>query len=84
MKDLVRKLLTVLLSLKDKKPKVILIVLGIFILGYYGVQKGYVPQELLDLDLITEEVEKAVAEDSLKQVVDTLSQAAPVVDTTVQ
>jgi hypothetical protein len=84
MKDLVRKLLSVLLSLKDKKPKVILIVLGIFILGYYGVQKGYVPQELLDLDLITEEVEKAVAEDSIKQVTDTLFQAAPVEDTIVQ
>jgi hypothetical protein len=84
MKDLVRKLLSVLLSLKDKKPKVILIVLGIFILGYYGVQKGYVPQELLDLDLITEEVEKAVAEDSIKQVTDTLFQATPIVDTIVQ
>lgn len=84
MKDLIRKLLSVLLSLKDKKPKVILIVLGIFILGYYGVQKGYVPQELLDLDLITEEVEKAIAEDSAKQILDTLSQAAPVVDTTIQ
>lgn len=84
MKDLVRKTLTLLLSLKDKKPKVILIVLGIFILGYYGVQKGYVPADLLDMNMITEEVEKSLAEDSAKQVVDTLSQAAPVVDTTVQ
>lgn len=84
MKDLVRKTLTLLLSLKDKKPKVILIVLGIFILGYYGVQKGYVPADLLDMNMITEEVEKSLAEDSAKQVVDTLSQVAPVVDTTVQ
>ena len=84
MKDLVRKTLTLLLSLKDKKPKVIIIVLGIFILGYYGVQKGYVPADLLDTNMITEEVEKSITEDSLKEVTDTLSQAAPVVDTTVQ
>lgn len=84
MKDLVKKTIPLLLSLKDKKPKVILIVVGLFILGYLGVQKGYIPADLLDMEMITQEVEKILAKDSLNQSIDTTFQAAPVVDTIVK
>jgi len=81
MKDLVSKLIKLLLSLKGKKPIVIGIVAVIFILGYFAVQKGYISQDVLDMDLIIKEVENAFASDSTKVVVDTLNQALPVVDT---
>ena len=52
MKDLVSKLIKLLLSLKGKKPIVIGIVAVIFILGYFAVQKGYISQDLLDMNLM--------------------------------
>jgi len=73
MKDLVSKLIKLLLSLKGKKPIVIGIVAVIFILGYFAVQKGYISQDVLDMDLIIKEVENALASDSTKVITDSLS-----------
>ena len=73
MKDLVSKLIKLLLSLKGKKPIVVGIVAVIFILGYFAVQKGYISQDVLDMDLIIKEVEKAFASDSTKVITDSLS-----------
>jgi hypothetical protein len=73
MKDLVSKLIKLLLSLKGKKPIVIGIVAVIFILGYFAVQKGYISQDLLDINLIIKEVENAFASDSTKVITDSLS-----------
>jgi uncharacterized membrane protein len=73
MKDLVSKLIKLLLSLKGKKPIVIGIVAIIFILGYFAVQKGYISQDLLDMNLIIKEVETAFASDSTKVITDSLS-----------
>ena len=73
MKDLVSKLIKLLLSLKGKKPVVIGIVAVIFILGYFAVQKGYISQDVLDMDLIIKEVENALASDSTKVITDSLS-----------
>ena len=84
MKDLVSKLIKLLLSLKGKKPIVVGIVSVIFILGYFAVQKGYISQDVLDMDLIIKEVEKAFASDSTKVVVDTLYQASPITDTLIK
>jgi hypothetical protein len=81
MKDLVSKLIKLILSLKGKKPIVIGVVAVIFILGYFAVQKGYISQDVLDMNLIIKEVENLFALDSTKVVVDTLNQAAPVTDT---
>jgi hypothetical protein len=73
MKDLVSKLIKLLLSLKGKKPIVIGIVAIIFILGYFAVQKGYISQDLLDMSLIIKEVENVFASDSTKIITDSLS-----------
>lgn len=78
MKDLVTKLVSLIASLKGKKPIVIGIIVAIFILGYYAVQKGYITQDLLDVNFITKQVESLFSSDTTKVVVDTLNQAAPV------
>jgi len=82
MKDLVTKLVSLIVSLKDKKPAVIGIIVVIFILGYFAVQKGYIPQDLLDIKFITEQVESLFVSDSTKVVVDTLTQ--PISDTLIK
>lgn len=84
MKDLVIKLIKLLLSLKGKKPIVIGIVAAIFLIGYFAVQKGYISQDMLDMNLIIEEVEKAFASDSTKIVVDSLNQTSTVTDTLIK
>ena len=73
MKDLVSKLIKLLLSLKGKKPIVIGIVAVIFILGYFAVQKGYISQDVLDMNLIIKEVENLFPSDSTKVITDSLS-----------
>jgi hypothetical protein len=82
MKDLVTKLVSLIVSLKGKKPTIIGTVVVVFILGYFAVQKGYISQDVLDVKFITEQVESILASDSTKVIVDTLNQAAPVIDTT--
>jgi hypothetical protein len=77
MKDLVTKLVSLIVSLKGKKPAIVGTIVVVFILGYFAVQKGYIPQDLLDVKFITEQVESLFASDSTKVVIDTLS----VVDT---
>lgn len=84
MKDQVIKLIKLLLSLKGKKPIVIGIVAAIFLIGYFAVQKGYISQDMLDMNLIIEEVEKAFASDSTKIVVDSLNQTSTVTDTLIK
>ena len=73
MKDLVSKLIKLLLSLKGKKPLVIGIVVVIFILGYFAIQKGYISQDMLDMNLVITHVESLFTSDSTKVVTDSLS-----------
>lgn len=72
MKELVEKLVALLNSLKGKKPIVIGIVSVIFVLGYFGVQKGYITQDMLDINFITQQVESLFPSDTLSIPVDTL------------
>jgi hypothetical protein len=82
MKDLTTKLVSLIVSLKGKKPIVIGIIAVIFILGYFAVQKGYISQDVLDVKFITEQVESLFASDSTKVVIDTLAQ--PISDTLIK
>jgi hypothetical protein len=81
MKDLVVKLVSLIASLKGKKPAVIGAMVVVFLLGYFAVQKGYIPQDLIDVKFITEQVDSLFASDSTEVVVDTLNQASPIIDT---
>ena len=72
MKELLIKLVSVFNSLKGKKPAVIAIVCGIFLIGYYAVQKGYITEDMLDIKFITEQVELLFPKDSVINPVDTL------------
>lgn len=80
MKDLVVKLVSLIVSLKGKKPAVIGAIVVVFLLGYFAVQKGYIPQDLIDVKFITEQVDSLFASDSTEVVVDTI----PVIDTIAQ
>lgn len=79
MKEVLTKLMSAFDFLKGKKPSVIAVVLVVLALGYYAAQKGYISEDLLNINVITEHVEKLLTKDTTKTVVDTLIQ--PISDT---
>ena len=64
-------------ALKGKKPVVIIACVVIFIVGIFAVKKGYIAEDMLNVDTIVSFVNGALASDSTKAAVDT---AAHVID----
>jgi hypothetical protein len=65
-------------ALKGKKPVVIIACVVIFIVGIFAVKKGYIAEDMLNVDTIVSFVNGALGSDSAQVVVDS---AAHVVDT---
>ena len=65
-------------ALKGKKPVVIIACVVIFIAGIFAVKKGYIAEDMLNVDTIVSFVNGALGSDSAQVVVDS---AAHVVDT---
>jgi hypothetical protein len=65
-------------ALKGKKPVVIIACVVIFIVGIFAAKKGYISEDLLDVNTIVSFVSNAFGSDSAQVVVDS---AAHVVDT---
>jgi hypothetical protein len=64
-------------ALKGKKPVIIIACVVIFIVGILAAKKGYISEDLVNVDTIVSFVSNAFASDSTQAVVDT---AAHVVD----
>ena len=64
-------------AVKGKKPVVIIACVVIFIVGIFAAKKGYISEDLLDINTIVGFVDNAFASDSTKAAVDT---AAHVID----
>jgi len=64
-------------ALKGKKPVVIIACVVIFIAGIFAVKKGYIAEDMLNVDTIVSFVNGALGSDSTKAAVDT---AAHVID----
>jgi hypothetical protein len=64
-------------ALKGKKPVVIIVCVVIFIVGIFAAKKGYISEDLLDVNTIVSFVSNAFGSDSTQAAVDT---AAHVVD----
>jgi hypothetical protein len=72
-----KKAASLISALKGKKPVVIIACVVIFIVGVFAAKKGYISEDLLDINTIVGFVDNAFASDSTKAVVDT---AAHVID----
>jgi len=72
-----KKAASLISALKGKKPVVIIACVVIFIVGIFAAKKGYISEDLLDVNTIVSFVNGALTSDSTQAVVDT---AAHVVD----
>jgi hypothetical protein len=71
MKDaLVKNLLALLAKVKGKKPVVIAVIIVVFILGYFAVQKGYISQDMIDNFISSGQIDSIFKD---KVVVDTVN-----------
>lgn len=82
MKNILSKLISLINLLKGKSKQVIIGCVIIFGLGVLGVKYGYIPEEVLDVNVIVEQISGALEKDSAAVVVDTVAQDV-VVDTAV-
>lgn len=73
MKPVTDKLASLIAALKGKKPSVIIAAIVVFILGVLGVKYGYIPESLLNVNLIVDQVSTVFGNDSTKVVIDSLS-----------
>jgi hypothetical protein len=73
MKPVTDKLASLISALKGKKPSVIIAAIVVFILGVLGVKYGYIPESLLNVNLIVDQVSTVFGNDSTKVVIDSLS-----------
>ena len=64
-------------AVKGKKPVVIIVCVVIFIVGILAAKKGYISEDLVNVDTIVSFVSNTFASDSAKAAVDT---AANVID----
>jgi hypothetical protein len=72
MKQITDKIAALTSALKGKKPSVIIATIVIFILGILGVKYGYIPESLLNVNLIVDQVSSVFGKDSVQVVIDTL------------
>lgn len=72
-----KKVASLIGAVKGKKPVVIIVCVVIFIVGIFAAKKGYISEDLLDINTIVGFVDNAFASDSTKAAVDT---AAHVID----
>lgn len=70
MKNLNEKILALIGLLKGKKPIVIIITAAIFGLGVLGVKYGYIPEDIINIELIVKQVTGQFGQESTKVVVD--------------
>ena len=70
MKNLNEKILALISLLKGKKPIVIIITAAIFGLGVLGVKYGYIPEDIINIELIVKQVTGQFGQESTKVVVD--------------
>lgn len=76
----VKKVTSLVESLKGKKPLVIAISAVVFILGIFAVKKGYISEDLLNPDLIVSYVNSAFGSTSVDSVSNHVIDSIPAID----
>jgi len=75
-----KKAVSLIGALKGKKPVVIIACVVIFIVGIFAAKKGYISEDLVNIDTIVSFVNGALGSDSTQAVVDTATHVNNVVD----
>ena len=72
MKPITDKVVALIAALKGKKVNVVIAAIVLFILGTVGVKYGYIPESMLNINVIVDQVSNIFGKDSVQAVTDSL------------
>jgi hypothetical protein len=72
MKPVTDKVVALIAALKGKKVNIVIAAIVLFILGTVGVKYGYIPESMLNINVIVDQVSNVFGNDTTKAVIDSL------------
>jgi hypothetical protein len=72
MKPITDKVIALISALKGKKANVVIAAIVLFILGTVAVKYGYIPESMLNINVIIDQVSTVFGKDSATVVIDSL------------
>jgi len=72
MKPITDKAIALITALKGKKVNVVIAAIVLFVLGTLGVKYGYIPESMLSINVIVDQVSNIFRNDTTKAVIDSL------------
>lgn len=73
MKPITDKVVALISALKGKKINVVIATIVLFVLGTIAVKYGYIPESMLNINVIIDQVTGVLGKDSTKVVIDSTS-----------
>jgi hypothetical protein len=72
MKPITDKVIALISALKGKKANVVIAAIVLFVLGTVAVKYGYIPESMLNINVIIDQVSTVFGKDSVTAVIDSL------------
>ena len=72
MKPITDKVIALISALKGKKINVVIAAIVLFVLGTVAVKYGYIPESMLNINVIIDQVSTVFGKDSATAVIDSL------------
>jgi hypothetical protein len=72
MKPITDKVIALISALKGKKANVVIAAIVLFVLGTIAVKYGYIPESMLNINVIIDQVSTVFGKDSATAVIDSL------------
>jgi hypothetical protein len=72
MKPITDKVIALISALKGKKANVVIAAIVLFVLGTVAVKYGYIPESMLNINVIIDQVSTVFGKDSATVVIDSL------------
>jgi hypothetical protein len=72
MKPITDKVIALISALKGKKANVVIAAIVLFVLGTVAVKYGYIPESMLNINVIIDQVSTVFGKDSVTIVIDSL------------
>ena len=72
MKPITDKVIALISALKGKKINVVIAAIVLFVLGTVAVKYGYIPESMLNINVIIDQVSTVFGKDSATVVIDSL------------
>ena len=73
MKPIKDKVVALIAALKGKKVNIVIAAIVLFVLGTVAVKYGYIPESMLNINVIIDQVTGVLGKDSTKAIIDSTS-----------